>query len=454
MSSMHASPSSRIVGGVESTPGEWQFMSAVMYRDTQVVVQQQSFLSLYVEGSIPKLFNGPLVSCGKAFSPCFAAKDSICLIERGETFFFEKVQNCEAGGGIGAIIYNNIPGIFGATLGDYQASIPAVSVSQDSGITLLSYLNENVSIDYYDTVPIDSFCGASYLGGKWVVTAAHCVNNLPAHSLVLNMGGHDLQTDQENIVGVTKIHVHPDYDEETIQNDIALLELSSEPHNLVPVEIADLELLNAAINESLTVTALGRGLQSVLPPGDDGFGLEGVAELYQLDVKLTSNTQCDAHLQDFFGGDSGLNITNDMVCAGDLQEGKGVCFGDSGGPLVLASATKNYLLGVASWVPGCAQQDLYDVYGNVPYFKTDIDNFIQGKTATFGGELIPVDNTNNSNDASNSFSETEEDGVITDNSESQRSESEKEKLSLKVSMDIWGILTVFFVIGFRYRQRK
>ena len=398
LSSIHASTSGRIVGGVESTPGEWQFMSALMYRDTQVTVQGQSFLSLYVEGSVPKLFNGSLVSCGKAFSPCTTAKGKICLIERGETFFFEKIQNCEAGGGIGAIIYNNIPGIFGATLGDYQASIPAVSVSQDSGITLLSYLEEEVSVDYYDTVPIDSFCGASYLGDKWAVTAAHCVKGLPAHSLVLNLGGHDLETDQENIVGVDRVYVHSDYNEETIQNDIALLELSSEPQNLVPVEIADMDLLTDAIDQRLTVTALGRGLQIALSPDDDGAGLEGVSELYELDVKLTSNSQCNNFLQNFFDEDLGISVTGDMICAGDFQEGKGICFGDSGGPLILAQGEKNYLIGITSWAPGCAQQGLYDVYNNVPYFKSDIENFIQGKPSGFdvktssnGGSLTRLD---------------------------------------------------------------
>jgi len=390
----HAAPNARIVGGVESLKNDWGFMSALMYRRTQVNIQDQSFPSLYMIGSAPTLFSGPLVSCDKGFTICHDAKDSICLIERGITFFYEKIQNCESGGGIGAIVYNNEEGFFGATLGDYIASIPAVSISRGSGLALLSYLNQQVNLSDVDEVPSTSFCGATYIGGKWAITAAHCVDDVPSQSLVLNMGGHDLETDQNNIVDILKAHIHPAYNRETIENDIALLELASIPEGISAVEIPDSKILETAINKNAKVTALGRGVQDILPSGDFGLDSESVSTLFQIDVNLTSSDACNDALNNFFADDTNSTnqyITNDMMCAGELDEGEGVCFGDSGGPLILQQDNKNYLLGVVSWVPGCAQQGVYDVYSNVPYFKSDIENFINGKSTSFGGDVVNKD---------------------------------------------------------------
>jgi hypothetical protein len=58
-----------------------------------------------VDGSPAGTVSGPVVDCGLASEQC-AAAGSICLIQRGETTFCEKLLNCAAGGGIGAIIYN------------------------------------------------------------------------------------------------------------------------------------------------------------------------------------------------------------------------------------------------------------------------------------------------------------------------------------------------------------
>lgn len=63
----------------------------------------------------------------------------IVLCERGDISFFDKVNNIQTGGGSAAIIYNNVPGAFSGTLSDGNSSnIPAISLSQEAGQTLLS----------------------------------------------------------------------------------------------------------------------------------------------------------------------------------------------------------------------------------------------------------------------------------------------------------------------------
>jgi len=80
---------------------------------------------------------GPLVNGGLCDSAGSWA-GQVVLCERGVIAFAEKVQNVEAGGGVAAIIYNNVPGGFAGTLGDYASTIPAIGVSQEDGQALVA----------------------------------------------------------------------------------------------------------------------------------------------------------------------------------------------------------------------------------------------------------------------------------------------------------------------------
>jgi serine protease len=83
--------------------------------------------------------NIEVVDCQQAFEPCSDAVDKVCVIERGETLFVEKAVNCEAGGGVAALIYNNEEGGFFGTLGvpDHGLAIPVIGLSRVYGLSLL-----------------------------------------------------------------------------------------------------------------------------------------------------------------------------------------------------------------------------------------------------------------------------------------------------------------------------
>ena len=103
---------------------------------------------------------GTLVNCGignPGECATGGASNFVALIQRGTLDFATKVTNAKNQGAAAAIIYNNAAGDFSGTLGAAGSWIPAVSVSDATGATLVgavgtstTVVNKVSSWDYYD----------------------------------------------------------------------------------------------------------------------------------------------------------------------------------------------------------------------------------------------------------------------------------------------------------------
>ncbi|WP_394129455.1 S8 family serine peptidase [Shewanella maritima] len=79
------------------------------------------------------------------------ANGNVCVIDRGNISFHDKVANCEASGGVGAIIINNEPGMLYATLGEANStSIPAVGVAFEDRSALLAAMSASIDVGASD----------------------------------------------------------------------------------------------------------------------------------------------------------------------------------------------------------------------------------------------------------------------------------------------------------------
>ncbi|HEX6928493.1 MAG TPA: S8 family serine peptidase, partial [Gammaproteobacteria bacterium] len=114
--------------------------------EATVTVGTDGFAGIGMEGSPNGNATGPLVDCGIGASACPGGGGQVCLIQRGDISFAEKVQACEAGGGAAAVIYNNVSGGLSGTLGTTVTSIPSLGISDTDGAALLNRLGESATV--------------------------------------------------------------------------------------------------------------------------------------------------------------------------------------------------------------------------------------------------------------------------------------------------------------------
>lgn len=216
-------------------------------------------------------------------------------------------------------------------------------------------------------------CGGSLLNSRYVLTAAHCIKNIPDKWKIHNVRFSVVNaTSPENceIVNeeeicrkeyeVKNIVVHPDYEMDAInkQHDIAIIELKDDvsfSKYIAPICLPfDEEIIEMPIiDEEFTVTGWGQTEKEIIS-----------SQQLHVDLNGKSNDVCNAVF-----GVANVTLTGNHLCVGG-DKGRDSCKGDSGGPLLRQVTGVWYQVGIVSFgTKYCGREGFPGVYTNVVKYR-------------------------------------------------------------------------------------
>lgn len=190
------------------------------------------------------------------------------------------------------------------------------------------------------------FCGGTLIRAGEVVTAAHCAHDpltgaeRSPGDLKVVAGRTDLRSSEGTEAEVDSVWVHPQYEDFTTGDDLAVLKLSTPlPQRPLPVvEPGD----ESPYRPGAPARVYGWGRTSEDGPASD--------TLRSVEVPVAPDESCRSAYPNY--------DPRSMFCAGYPEGGRDACAGDSGGPIV----ADGRLIGVVSYGTGCGRPGTPGVY--------------------------------------------------------------------------------------------
>ncbi|XP_075767943.1 mast cell protease 3-like [Pelodiscus sinensis] len=247
-------------------------------------------------------------------------------------------------------IFSLLPMVFLLPSGTWAGEIVGGHEAEPHSRPYMAYLD--IQDEDEDMGIMKSSCGGFLVAEDFVLTAAHC----DGESITVKLGAHDIsqQERSQQVIPVQRQIPHPQYDKETINNDIMLLQLMRKVDENDDVGIIELPDAKEKVKPGFKCTVAGWG--SVNP--DAPFFPNALREV---DVVVMSDGKCPKKRNWLYAHYN----SSTMMCVGDPSSMNDSSQGDSGGPLVCGGKAQ----GIVSWGPDKAPGVYTRVSTFVPWIK-------------------------------------------------------------------------------------
>ncbi|KRZ13763.1 Transmembrane protease serine 9 [Trichinella zimbabwensis] len=194
-------------------------------------------------------------------------------------------------------------------------------------------------------------------GTIWVLTAAHCIYDsnrkkmLEPDKIEVLVGAHNvykLDEETRKKVLVKNVIMHPQYNDRTVENDIALLQLKETVFYTTTTRPACLPKPGEKPLPTTLCWVSGWGAEMSFGQTSEILNVAKVDIWNDADCKANSNT---------------------IICLGGRKDRRGACQGDSGGPLLCEHNKRMVVFGVSSSIMGhCGQLNKPSLYTRVTFY--------------------------------------------------------------------------------------